>query len=171
MGRVLLSFWVRLVALVRSLQFQFWKRQNNIYPSTTQEHMTNNNAAAIQGVKEEDYVGPCLQRLERLEKIFVELSNKPAKIPLEKEHLLTESLDRIKSVEFDLEKTKRVSFSLCLISHMSILLIDSCSLAFTLISLVQALHATVLKQLETGELLEKLRESQCQVSSFWLLQT
>ncbi|XP_038898537.1 phosphatidylinositol/phosphatidylcholine transfer protein SFH13 isoform X2 [Benincasa hispida] len=130
-GRVLISFWVKLVAVVRSLQFQFWKRQNNIYPSNT-EHITNNNATAIQGVNEEDYVSPCLQRLERLEKIFVELSNKPAKIPLEKEHLLTESLDRIKSVEFDLEKTKR------------------------------ALHATVLKQLEAGELLEKLRESRCQ---------
>lgn len=49
---------------------------------------------------------------------------------------------------------------------MSIVLIDYCSLAFTFISLVQALHATVLKQLEAGELLEKLRESQCQVSSF-----
>lgn len=109
-GRVVLSFWVRLVELVRSLQFQFWKRQNNIYPSNAEEHIPNNNATAIQEVNEEDSVGPCLQRLERLEKIFVELSNKPAKIPLEKEHLLTESLDRIKSVEFDLEKTKRVSF-------------------------------------------------------------
>ncbi|XP_022139384.1 phosphatidylinositol/phosphatidylcholine transfer protein SFH13 isoform X2 [Momordica charantia] len=132
-GRVLISFWVRLAALIRSLQFQFWKRQNNnIYPSNTEEHCTNNNTAAIQEANEEDCVGPCLQRLERLEKVFVELSNKPAKIPLEKEHLLTESLDRIKSVEFDLEKTKR------------------------------ALHATVVKQLEIGELLEKLRESQCQ---------
>ena len=112
-GRGLLSFWIRLVELVRSLQFQFWKRQNNIYPSNTEQHITNINAAAIQTMNKEDYVGPCLQRLERLEKIFVELSNKPAKIPLEKEHLLTESLDRIKSVEFDLEKTKRVSFSLC----------------------------------------------------------
>lgn len=135
-GRVLISFWVKLVAVVRSLQFQFWKRQNNIYPSNT-VHITNNNAASIQGVNEEDYVGPCLQRIERLEKIFVELSNKPAKIPLDKEHLLTESLDRIKSVEFDLEKTKR------------------------------ALHATVLKQLEAGELLEKLRESQCQQRRFF----
>lgn len=135
-GRVLISFWVKLVAVVRSLQFPFWKRQNNIYPSNT-VHITNNNAASIQGVNEEDYVGPCLQRIERLEKIFVELSNKPAKIPLDKEHLLTESLDRIKSVEFDLEKTKR------------------------------ALHATVLKQLEAGELLEKLRESQCQQRRFF----
>ncbi|XP_022976075.1 phosphatidylinositol/phosphatidylcholine transfer protein SFH13-like [Cucurbita maxima] len=138
-GRVLISFWVRLIAFLRSLQFQFWKRQNNVYPSNTVEHITNNNAAAaaaIQGVNEEDYIGPCLQRLERLEKMFVELSNKPAKIPLEKENLLTESLDRIKLVEFDLEKTKRT------------------------------LHATVLKQLETGELLEKLRESQCQPRRF-----
>ncbi|XP_022940995.1 phosphatidylinositol/phosphatidylcholine transfer protein SFH13-like isoform X3 [Cucurbita moschata] len=135
-GRGLLSFWIRLVELVRSLQFQFWKRQSNIYPSNTEQYIANNNAAAIQTMNKEDYVGPCLQRLERLEKIFVELSNKPAKIPLEKEHLLTESLDRIKSVEFDLEKTKR------------------------------AIHATVLKQLETGELLEKLRESQCQQRRF-----
>lgn len=160
-----------MAALIRSLQFQFWKRQNNnIYPSNTEEHCTNNNIAAIQEANKEDCVGPCLQRLERLEKVFVELSNKPAKIPLEKEHLLTESLDRIKSVEFDLEKTKRVSFYLCVLlveyEHSSYNYNDSCRIAFTSVLLLQALHATVVKQLEIGELLEKLRESQCQVSSF-----
>lgn len=40
-----------------------------------------------------------------------ELSNKPTSIPVEKERMLLDSLDRIKSLEHDLDKTKRVSVS------------------------------------------------------------
>ena len=72
------------------------------------EHNTVIHSTALEAVNEEDHVRPCIERLQRLEKIFEEVSNKPAGIPLEKEKMLTESLERIKSVEFDLEKTKRV---------------------------------------------------------------
>uniref|UniRef100_A0A7N0VL61 CRAL-TRIO domain-containing protein n=1 Tax=Kalanchoe fedtschenkoi TaxID=63787 RepID=A0A7N0VL61_KALFE len=60
----------------------------------------------------DDRVLPCIQRLEKLEKSFEELSSKPAQIPLEKEQMLQESMDRIKSVEYDLEKTKKVESSI-----------------------------------------------------------
>ncbi|PNX81741.1 sec14p-like phosphatidylinositol transfer family protein [Trifolium pratense] len=50
-------------------------------------------------------------------------------MPLEKEQMLMDSLDRIKSVEFDLERTKRV------------------------------LHAAVMKQLEITDLLENMQQS------------
>ncbi|GAU48383.1 hypothetical protein TSUD_118090 [Trifolium subterraneum] len=53
---------------------------------------------------------------------------------LEKEQVLMDSLDRIKSVEFDLEKTKWV------------------------------LHAVVMKQLEITDLLENMQQSRCRVS-------
>ncbi|KAJ4725433.1 Phosphatidylinositol/phosphatidylcholine transfer protein [Melia azedarach] len=125
---MLLSFMVRLVAIFGSLQL-IWRRQNNIHPSNVLENNTNSQPPAVEAVNEEDRVLPCIERLQKLEKVYEELSNKPAAIPLEKEQMLMESLQRIKSVESDLEKTKRV------------------------------LHATVVKQHEIAELLEKLRES------------
>ncbi|CAK9168480.1 unnamed protein product [Ilex paraguariensis] len=57
--------------------------------------------------KKEDLLHPCLQRLQNLEALVSDLLNKPTSIPPEKENMLHESLDRIKSIEYDLQKTKR----------------------------------------------------------------
>ncbi|KAK9268835.1 hypothetical protein L1049_000599 [Liquidambar formosana] len=133
-ARILISFMVRLLAFIRSLRFGFWRRQNNIYPSNLMEDNVSSHAPTAEAVNEENRVLPCMLRLQRLEKVFADLSNKPAGIPLEKEQMLLESMNRIKSVECDLEKTKRV------------------------------LHATVMKQLEIAELLENIRESKFRVS-------
>lgn len=107
-ARMLLSFMVKLVAFFRSLQL-LWRKQNDIHPSTLLENNTNNHQPTVEAVIEEDRVRPCIERLQKLEKVFEELNSKPAGIPLEKEQMLMESLQRIKSVESDLEKTKRVS--------------------------------------------------------------
>lgn len=128
-ARALISFFFRIVAFLRILRFEFWRRQNNVHPSNLTEHSMNSHPPAVEAANEEDRVLPCLERLQRLEKAFEELSCKPAGIPLEKEQILVESLDRIKSVEADLEQTKRV------------------------------LHSTVVKQLEIADLLEKLKDS------------
>ncbi|KAF7831224.1 phosphatidylinositol/phosphatidylcholine transfer protein SFH13 [Senna tora] len=130
-ARVLLSFFDTLVTYFCSLKFRLWRMQNNVYPSNAIEHNMNNGSPTVEAADERDNILPCVQRLQRLEKALEELSHKPADIPLEKEQILMESLDRIKSVEFDLEKTKRV------------------------------LHATVMKQLEISELLENLQKSKC----------
>lgn len=53
-------------------------------------------------------VDPLWQRLKQLEGLVTELTNKPTKIPQEKEDMLCESLSRIKSIEYDLQKTKKV---------------------------------------------------------------
>ncbi|XP_010536783.1 PREDICTED: phosphatidylinositol/phosphatidylcholine transfer protein SFH14 isoform X2 [Tarenaya hassleriana] len=50
----------------------------------------------------------CVDRLQRLEIELEELKKKPVTIPSEKEKLLMESLERIKTLEQDLDKTKRV---------------------------------------------------------------
>ncbi|XP_044495664.1 phosphatidylinositol/phosphatidylcholine transfer protein SFH13-like isoform X2 [Mangifera indica] len=126
--KMLLSFVVKLVAFCCSLQL-LWRRQNDIHPSSILENNTNSDPPAVEAVHEEDLVLPCIERLQKLEKVFEELSNKPPAIPLEKEQMLMESLQRIKSVESDLEKTKKV------------------------------LHATVVKQHEIAELLDNLWES------------
>lgn len=57
---------------------------------------------------EEDSLHPCWQRLQHLETLVTELYNKPTKIPPEKEDMLLESLNRIKSIEQDLQRTKKV---------------------------------------------------------------
>ncbi|KAA8523495.1 hypothetical protein F0562_009918 [Nyssa sinensis] len=129
MARTMLSFMVKLLAYMRSLPFEMWRRQNNVHPSNVIEDKPDGRTHDSEAITVEDRVLPCVKRLQRLETLLEELSKKPAEIPLEKDQMLLQSLDRIKSIEFDLEKTKRV------------------------------LHATVMKQLEITELLEKLQES------------
>ncbi|KAK8711713.1 hypothetical protein V6N13_146982 [Hibiscus sabdariffa] len=60
---------------------------------------------------ERDSLHPCLQRLQILETLVTELYNKPPTIPPEKEGMLLESLNRIKSIEQDLQKTKKALFT------------------------------------------------------------
>ncbi|KAK8542579.1 hypothetical protein V6N13_136854 [Hibiscus sabdariffa] len=130
-AKMLIALLVRLAAFIRTVRFESWRRPNYIHPSNTIEPNMNShsNSTVQEVVNEEDHVRPCIDRLQKLEKAFEELSNKPAVIPIEKEKMLMESLDRIKSVEFDLDKTKRV------------------------------LHATVMKQLEIVEWLDNIRAS------------
>ncbi|XP_052479150.1 phosphatidylinositol/phosphatidylcholine transfer protein SFH9 isoform X2 [Gossypium raimondii] len=87
---------------------------------------------------EEDLLRPCWQRLQNLETMVTKLYNKPANIPPEKEDMLLESLNRIKSMEQDLQRTKK------------------------------ALFTTASKQVELAELLEHLKECNLAVSSYFL---
>ncbi|XP_004290208.1 PREDICTED: phosphatidylinositol/phosphatidylcholine transfer protein SFH9 isoform X2 [Fragaria vesca subsp. vesca] len=82
-----------------------------------------------QQIAQETEVDPLWQRLKQLEGLVTELTNKPTKIPQEKEDMLCESLSRIKSIEYDLQKTKK------------------------------ALLATASKQVELAESLESLKEN------------
>ncbi|KAL5998551.1 hypothetical protein ACLOJK_009494 [Asimina triloba] len=61
---------------------------------------------------EEDFILPYLERLQRLEALVTELSRKPVTMPPEKDSALRESMDRIKSIEYDLQKTKKNSKAL-----------------------------------------------------------
>lgn len=75
-----------------------------------------------------DQILPCVERIKKLEKMLEELKTKPARMSAEKEQMLENSMDRIKSVELDLDKTKKV------------------------------LHATMVRQLEISELMERLQQ-------------
>jgi len=102
-ARPLVSLVPKLIGVIRSLPVEYWRRQKTIYPSNVVvEHRAGGES------EREDRIGPCVERLEKLEEILEQLKKRPAEIPVEKEHMLHESLDRIKSVEFDLNKTKRV---------------------------------------------------------------
>nr|GEY10824.1 hypothetical protein [Tanacetum cinerariifolium] len=122
-GRPLVSLFVKLITLVGGLAIDYWRRQNTIYPTTTVKDEPEPESSL------EDRVFPFVERLQKLEDLLEELKNKPAQIPVEKEHMLHDSLERIKSVEVDLNKTKSV------------------------------LHATVVKQLEIAALMENLQAS------------
>ncbi|OIW20928.1 hypothetical protein TanjilG_25735 [Lupinus angustifolius] len=130
-SEVTTSFLERFVTFFCSLRLQFWRTRSNVNSSITTEHDINSHSAASEATSERDPILQCRQRLQRLEKVVEELSDKPDGIPRDKEKMLMDSLDRIKSVEFDLEKTKKV------------------------------LHATVMKQVEIAKLLEDLQESKC----------
>ncbi|CAI9088119.1 OLC1v1022364C1 [Oldenlandia corymbosa var. corymbosa] len=111
--RTVIPFIVKLIMVIRNVPLDYWRRQTNIHPSNAamEQLLPNNESSAhARAVGEEDQVLPCVQRLQRLEKLLEELNNKPNVIPKEKDQMLLQSMDRIKSVETDLEKTKRVSF-------------------------------------------------------------
>ncbi|KAJ4918004.1 Phosphatidylinositol/phosphatidylcholine transfer protein SFH13 [Raphanus sativus] len=120
-ARRILSLLLKLAAVFRYIPFELSRKKHAITPSSS---------ITLTETTMKDRIGPCLERIKKLEKTYEEIRNKPVEIPAEKERMLMDSLDRIKSVEFDLEKTKR------------------------------ALHATVMKQMEITEMLESIRESQ-----------
>jgi len=57
----------------------------------------------------DNMLNPCWERLRHLEHLVTELLNKPTRIPPDKEDTIHESLNRIKAIEHDLQKTKKVS--------------------------------------------------------------
>jgi hypothetical protein len=64
----------------------------------------------------------CLQRIENLESMCNQLASKPPEIPEDKEQILLNSFERIRSIEADLERTKRVSS--CIAQHSFSLIVD-----------------------------------------------
>lgn len=108
------------------LRFFIRRRQHseNVHSHTA---TAPSSLANLQTIKE-DRVNPCLERLDRLESMFNQLSKKPPELPEDKDRAIQDSFDRIKSIEFDLQKTKKV------------------------------LHATVIKQMQMAETLEAVTE-------------
>ncbi|KAJ4847591.1 hypothetical protein Tsubulata_013910 [Turnera subulata] len=124
--------WLRRFIVSEHSNVHNEQLQNQHNPQLT------NSSPGQQGISQEmkeDSLGPCWQRLQNLEKMVNELVSKPTQIPPEKEDMILESLSRIKSIEHDLQKTKR------------------------------ALIATASKQVELAESLENLKENSLAVSS------
>ncbi|XP_008805533.2 phosphatidylinositol/phosphatidylcholine transfer protein SFH13-like isoform X2 [Phoenix dactylifera] len=127
LARALVAFLVKLLSFFHVFGCRHERRLENIHPSDTLVPAPESHPS-VEVVTENNF-RPCLERVQRLELMFNELSSKPAQIPQEKERALLDSWDRIKSIEFDLEKTKKV------------------------------LQATVVKQMEIAEMLEAVQES------------
>ncbi|KAI3990703.1 hypothetical protein MKX01_023003 [Papaver californicum] len=112
LGRVVVTFMVKLIAIFRYLRFGW--RQGNVCTPNTLGPKRNGSSITSEPPNEENSTQPCLQQLRRLESLFEEISNRTLNIPLEKEEILVQSLDRIKTVELDLQKTKNVLQSMVL---------------------------------------------------------
>ncbi|XP_062222167.1 phosphatidylinositol/phosphatidylcholine transfer protein SFH13-like isoform X2 [Phragmites australis] len=123
-SRKVIAVFLKVLSLLR---FLIRQRQHleNVHPRTA---TVPSDQADLHIIKE-DRINPCLERLERLESVFNQLSRKPPELPKEKDRAIQDSFDRIKSIEFDLDKTKKV------------------------------LHATVIKQMQLAETLEAAKES------------
>lgn len=91
--KILLVFPLKLFALFSFLSPGYWQRDNYV-----EVPISSINNQILQ----------CLDRLKKLEKEFTEISRIPIKIPEATEKLLADSLERIKSLELDLDKTKSV---------------------------------------------------------------
>ncbi|XP_039131060.1 phosphatidylinositol/phosphatidylcholine transfer protein SFH13-like isoform X1 [Dioscorea cayenensis subsp. rotundata] len=136
-ARAFVAFLVKVLSIIRILHLRKDKRRlENVHPLDASVTDFDQNLTPTP-VKEEP-VNPCLQRLQRLEAVFHELSNKRAEIPPEKERMLLESWDRIKSIEFDLRQTKNV------------------------------LKATIVKQMEIQDSLASVQESNVVKKKFCL---
>lgn len=121
MSKTLLSIPIKLFAFIRNVPVEYWRSQSNIYPPNGLENEPEPNTHSsihVKAVAEEDRILPCVQRLQRLESLLEQLNSKPAEIPIEKDQILQQSLDRIKCVEFDLENTKRVIIHHICSSHL-----------------------------------------------------
>lgn len=125
-GRALVVFLVGILSFFRILGRREERQSDNNHPSHTLDSTANLHPTME---TTEEYLSPCLERLQKLEIMYDELSRKPAVFPSDRDCLLLEYWDRIKSIEGDLEKTKKV------------------------------LQATLMKQLEIAESLEAVQES------------
>ncbi|CAO2187839.1 unnamed protein product [Urochloa humidicola] len=125
--RLLLALIVKVFAFLHIAYGHQETRVNNPLPPVEPELVSDEHPAVE--TFSVDHISPVIERLQRLEGKVDELGSKPPGIPLEKERSLLESWDRIKCIESDLERTKKV------------------------------LQATVMKQLEIAESLEEVIRS------------
>ena len=80
----------------------------------------------------DDAMSACLQRIENLESMCNQLASKPPEIPEDKEQILLNSFERIRSIEADLERTKRVSSYIVLRCYYDLRLESSVLFMFVL---------------------------------------
>ncbi|XP_078443393.1 phosphatidylinositol/phosphatidylcholine transfer protein SFH13-like isoform X2 [Wolffia australiana] len=121
--RIIVIFMVNVLTFFQALACRLERRLSKVSAQSQSP-----------GPQPEDDVSPCLEKLEKLETMLEEMRIRSVEMPTEKERMLDESWDRIKSIEFDLKKTKKV------------------------------LHATVMKQIEIAESLESARNTKTKVT-------
>lgn len=136
------GFIYNILSYIFLLLFGFVKfLSRNVLKSFSNGKTTRPLVKASSGPLEKDSLHPCEEKLKKLEAMVAELSSKPSRIPQEKDEMLVESMNRIRSMEYDLQKTKK------------------------------ALFATASKQMELEESIETLRGDTLPKNSCWVRRT
>lgn len=121
-GRTLLAFVVKILYLLHNITYRSERRLTCIRQSSSEIQVPPNTPTQIPAeAPKEDRVTLCHDRLQKLEIMFNEISSKSKDIPSEKNQILMECWGRIKSIENDLEKTKKVSL-FCILFTVYLLL-------------------------------------------------
>lgn len=112
MSRTLMFLVAKIMAFVQMIPIEYGRRQENAYSPKSSidgpKPVTSPSYVHERAVKKEEKVRPCVLRLQKLESLLEELNSRPTEIPAEKDQILHQSLERIKNMESDLERTKRV---------------------------------------------------------------
>lgn len=106
LARMLVAFFVKVLSLFRLLRSRQDRRLENIYPSDELD-LAHNKYSTTEAMSKD--ATAYMERLQRVELILNQLSRKSAEIPRDKERMLRDSMDRIKNIEFDLQKANKVS--------------------------------------------------------------
>lgn len=103
--RFLACMWFLIDGMVR-IFFKTPKTEilDEVYQTTRSPNSNSQDACeSSEGLS----IHPCCQKLQHLEDLVNELTKRPARIPPEKDEILLESMNRIKSIEQDLQKTRK----------------------------------------------------------------
>lgn len=106
---VLLKFFSWLIISISGLGKLFKKHDTNIVPEIQHRAVMAGLRSQEQNSSqaENNDLNPCWQKLQHLEATVTELLKKRTKIPQEKDDMLLDSMSRIRSIEYDLQKTKK----------------------------------------------------------------
>lgn len=106
LAKMLVAIVVKVLSLFRLLRSRQDRRLENIYPSDELD-LAHNKYSTTEAMSKD--ATAYMERLQRVELILNHLSSKSAEIPQDKEQMLRDSMDRIKGMEFDLQKANKVS--------------------------------------------------------------
>lgn len=138
--RKLVPFILKLSGLICGLFYEYWRKQANASrTSALEERQESSSSAYGEVVHKSDEALPCMERLHKLEMLFEEIKRKPAEIPAEKDQMIQQSLERVKSVEVDLDKTKRVCLIIdsYIVLNLTWIIQLSCSIFFNRYCILQ----------------------------------
>lgn len=104
--QVVVTTFIKLLSFLRLFISRPVRRLENVHSCTVP--VPSEEKPEPRTIRDDDMT-MCLQRLDSLESLCNHLASRPPEIPREKEHMLLNSFERIKCIEADLERTKRVS--------------------------------------------------------------
>ncbi|PWA64157.1 sec14p-like phosphatidylinositol transfer family protein [Artemisia annua] len=105
------GFIFKVTAYIFVLLFGFVKSLSRNIVNLLGNGKTPHQFVNVPSPPEKNILHPCEEKLKQLEAMVAELSSKPSKIPQEKDEMLAESMNRIRSMEYDLQKTKKALFA------------------------------------------------------------